>query len=70
MDTSRFSWRKIGLAAVLAGAMASSALGEAMLQYFNTSWKEITDRMPELAEAGLRARLGAAQQARANWRKQ
>lgn len=52
MDTSRFSWRKIGLAAVLAGAMASSALGEAMLQYFNTSWKEITDRMPELAEAG------------------
>ena len=52
MDTSRFSWRKIGLAAVLAGAMASSALGEAMLQYFNASWKEITDRMPELAEAG------------------
>ena len=26
--------------------------GEAMLQYFNTSWAEITGRMPELAEAG------------------
>ncbi len=28
------------------------ARGEAMLQYFNTDWKEIADRMPELAEAG------------------
>ena len=28
------------------------AHGEAMLQYFNTSWKEIAERMPELAEAG------------------
>lgn len=26
--------------------------GEAMLQYFNTSWAEITRKMPELAEAG------------------
>ncbi|MEO8614512.1 MAG: alpha-amylase family glycosyl hydrolase, partial [Luteolibacter sp.] len=26
--------------------------GEAMLQYFNTSWAEIADKMPELAEAG------------------
>ncbi len=30
----------------------SLASGEAMLQYFNTSWAEITRRMPELAEAG------------------
>jgi hypothetical protein len=30
----------------------SQARGEAMLQYFNTSWKEITEKMPELAEAG------------------
>lgn len=30
----------------------SSAMGEAMLQYFNTSWREITRKMPELAEAG------------------
>ncbi len=28
------------------------AAGEAMLQYFNTSWKEIERKMPELAEAG------------------
>ena len=28
------------------------ARGEAMLQYFNTDWREITARMPELAEAG------------------
>ena len=26
--------------------------GEAMIQYFNTSWNEITAKMPELAEAG------------------
>ena len=29
-----------------------SAQGEAMLQYFNTDWTEITRKMPELAEAG------------------
>ena len=28
------------------------ACGEAMLQYFNTDWAEITRKMPELAEAG------------------
>ncbi len=27
-------------------------MGEAMLQYFNTSWREIESKMPELAEAG------------------
>ena len=33
--------------------MASpSVYAEAMLQYFNTSWREITEKMPELAEAG------------------
>ena len=31
---------------------AQSAQGEAMLQYFNTDWTEITRKMPELAEAG------------------
>lgn len=30
----------------------SSTMGEAMLQYFNTNWREITRKMPELAEAG------------------
>jgi len=29
--------------------------GETMLQYFNTSWAEITRKMPELAEAGYDA---------------
>lgn len=33
-------------------AASSFAAGEAMLQYFNTSWKEIESKMPELAEAG------------------
>src|SRR5581483_1158243 len=28
------------------------ARGEAMLQYFNTKWSEITAKIPELAEAG------------------
>jgi hypothetical protein len=32
--------------------LAPSAHAEAMLQYFNTSWKEMADKMPELAEAG------------------
>ena len=40
------------LLAVLALLPAPSGRGEAMLQYFNTSWKEIADKMPELAEAG------------------
>ncbi len=31
---------------------AVSLRAEAMLQYFNTSWNEITAKMPELAEAG------------------
>jgi hypothetical protein len=32
--------------------LIGSARGETMLQYFNTSWAEITRKMPELAEAG------------------
>jgi glycosidase len=32
-----------------------SARGESMLQYFNTSWAEITRKMPELAEAGYQS---------------
>ena len=34
---------------------ASSAKGEAVLQYFGTDWREITARMPELAEVGYNA---------------
>ncbi len=41
---------------LLLGAFASLAVRafsqEAMLQYFNTSWKEIERRIPEVAEAG------------------
>jgi glycosidase len=38
---------------VLACLLLSNSLrGEAMLQYFNTTWAEITRKMPELAEAG------------------
>jgi hypothetical protein len=37
------------------GAPAPHARGEVMLQYFNTSWNEITGKMPELAEAGYTA---------------
>lgn len=40
---------------LLAGLFPRSAHGEAMLQYFNTSWNEIAQRMPELAEAGYQS---------------
>ncbi len=35
--------------------MCAVSFGETMLQYFNTSWEEITARIPELAEAGYTA---------------
>ena len=35
--------------------LSRPAQGEAILQYFNTSWAEITFKMPELAEAGYSA---------------
>ena len=40
--------------AALIGLLLSvaSSFGETMVQYFNTSWVEITARIPELAEAG------------------
>ncbi len=34
------------------GAVVRPAFSEVMLQYFNTTWKEMADKMPELAEAG------------------
>ncbi|NCA82086.1 MAG: hypothetical protein EOM72_05010 [Opitutae bacterium] len=40
------------LFAVSAGRVSG---GEAILQYFNTSWPELTRRIPELAEAGYTA---------------
>jgi Glycosyl hydrolase family 57/Alpha amylase, catalytic domain/Bacterial TSP3 repeat len=50
-----FPWQTLrrGLLGIcLLGVLPSASFGEAMLQYFNTSWKEMSDRMPELAEAG------------------
>ena len=54
MKSRRFTrCAKRGLRGIfLALLWPSLASGEAMLQYFNTNWKEIADRMPELAEAG------------------
>ena len=55
MKSSLFSGRgwKIGLAGIcLAGLWPSISSGEGMLQYFNASWNEMAEKMPELAEAG------------------
>ena len=57
MKSGRFSWcgwRGFVVAGLcLAGGwILTPAYGEAMLQYFNTNWKEIAERIPELAEAG------------------
>lgn len=49
-------WRRFFVALVgcflLAGGRLPSAHAEAMLQLFNVSWAEMTQKMPELAEAG------------------
>lgn len=56
MTFARRFWRRFTSAVagclLLMGGQPPSARAEAMLQYFNTSWKEIADKMPELAEAG------------------
>jgi len=44
--------RVAGIAGALLLLLTPAANGEAMLQYFNTSWAELTRKMPELAEAG------------------
>ena len=38
--------------AVCISLLPNLALAEAMLQLFNTSWKDLAAKMPELAEAG------------------
>ncbi len=40
---------------IAACAQPGAVRGEAVLQYFNTSWKEIERRIPEVAEAGYTA---------------
>ncbi len=54
MKSGCLSWRsRMALAGLcIAGWLPAESRGEAMLQYFNTSWREIADKMPELAEAG------------------
>jgi hypothetical protein len=48
--------RNILLALLLAAALhPHTARPEAILQYFNTSWREITEKMPEISEAGYTA---------------
>ena len=44
--------RSLLLVGAFASLLASAFSQEAMLQYFNTSWKEIERRIPEVAEAG------------------
>ena len=43
------------VAVVLIAGASMSLRAEVILQYFNTSWNEIADRMPELVEAGYDA---------------
>ncbi|MEO8043840.1 MAG: alpha-amylase family glycosyl hydrolase, partial [Spartobacteria bacterium] len=48
-----FTVRAFGfIALAVLGLFARQAQGEAMIQYFNTDWNEIAQKMPELAEAG------------------
>jgi hypothetical protein len=37
------------------GLLVQFSRGEALLQYFNTSWSEVANKMPELVEAGYTA---------------
>lgn len=56
MKSSLFSWRaarRVVAGLCLAGVLwPSVSSGEAMLQFFNASWNEIAEKVPELAEAG------------------
>ena len=52
----RFLRLLLAFAVLLAAlALPPGVRGEAVLQYFNTSWKEIERRIPEVAEAGYTA---------------
>ncbi|MGL4398542.1 MAG: alpha-amylase family glycosyl hydrolase, partial [Luteolibacter sp.] len=48
--------KPLSLSALLAlMTLTQAAKGEAVLQYFNTDWRELTARIPEVAEAGYNA---------------
>ncbi|NCD31940.1 MAG: hypothetical protein EOL87_00830 [Spartobacteria bacterium] len=51
-NTRNFFGRICGIVLLALCVCPGMLFGEAMLQYFNTSWSEITEKMPELAEAG------------------
>ncbi len=46
------SLRPTGLAGFMLLMLSPGLTAETVLQYFNTSWAEITRRLPEIAEAG------------------
>lgn len=50
-------WAKIGSISMIGAGLLGlfPAKGEVILQLFNVSWREMTDKMPELAEAGYGA---------------
>lgn len=53
-----FAWpvpRTLGILAAASFFVSHASGQDTVLQYFNTSWKEIEDRIPELAEAGYTA---------------
>ena len=48
----RFRQWRLGVVLLMALSALPAGAGEAILQYFNTPWPELTRRIPELAEAG------------------
>ena len=54
ISLKRFLHRAVGavLLAGLSGLAINQARGEGMLELFQTPWSEITQKMPEIAEAG------------------
>ena len=44
--------KKVFLSAALFFALSLSARADAMLQLFNLSWNEVSEKLPEIAEAG------------------
>jgi hypothetical protein len=45
-------WRALWLCGVIAILISRQAHAEVILQFFNNTWNEITDKMPEIAEVG------------------
>lgn len=55
MKTPSSATRLLLLMLAMAMVAPVRVRAEAILQYFNTSWREITEKMPEIAEAGYGA---------------